>query len=715
MKVKNIIAGSLVPLNVLLLFFLIVDSKLVVPAWLQVVGRMHPLVLHFPIVLILAYAFLLLLMPASIKKQDGYVIALDAVLLAAALTAAITALMGVLLSKEQGYDPDSIALHKYLGAATSFILFALYTYDKKLRQHIFISKISVACTAIILLWAGHLGGNITHGNNFVFAPVTPDHKKTPVSFEDAYVYADLVQPIFEEKCISCHNSSKEKGSLVMETKDLLLKGGKDGKLWDTTAPDMGLLMKRVHLPLEAKEHMPPDGKTQLTDEEKTILYAWIKDGSDFNKKVTELLPADTLFVIASKKLRQSADEQFDFVAADEKEIQKLNNNNRVIAPIALNSPALTVNFYNKPFYNSKGLEELKSIGDKIIELNLENMPVKDEDIAIIGGFKNLRKLNLNFTEITGNTLGNLKNIPTLKTLSLSGTNVKAEQLKVLEGFPKLRHVYLWSTGITDAAAQQLQKEDKTIAWFTGFKGDTVILKLTPPILQNEEAVITQPLKLKLKTYIRGVNIRYTTDGKDPDSLTSPVYDTNVVMNAEMTIKAKAFKPGWISSDVITQHFFKSTYVADSAQVLTPLDVKYRANGARSLVDLDKSDLNFANGKWLGYRDHELSAMLYFGKPITASSLTVSALLNVGASVFPPVKVDVWGGTDSKNLKLLGTITPPQPTKDMTAADNLALRVAFAPTEVKYIKFTAVPVHALPAWHQSKGTKGWVFIDEVFVN
>jgi len=715
MKLKKIFAALLLPLNVLLLFLLVFDSRVVVPAWLQVAGRMHPLILHFPIVLILAYAFLLLVMPASLKKQDGYVIALDALLIAAAVGAALTALMGILLSREAGYDAEALAWHKYTGAATSFVLFGLYAYNKKLQQHLVISKLFVAGSAGILLWAGHLGGDITHGNNFLLAPVTPDHKKTPVAFEDAYLYADLVQPIFESKCYSCHNSSKEKGGLVMETKDLLIKGGKDGKLWDTAAPDMGLLMKRVHLQEDEKEHMPPGGKPQLTEEEKEILFAWIKEGASFDKKVTDLLPADTLYTIAAKRLRQSADEQFDFAATDEKTVTKLNNNNRVISPLAIGSPALAVTFYNKPFYNAKQLDELKAIGNNIVQLNLDNMPVKDEDLAIIGNFKNLRKLNLDFTEITGKTLGDLKNLALLKTISLSGTGVSAADLTAIQGMPKLKHLYLWTTRVTDAEARKFEQQDKGVALFTGYKGDTVMLKLTSPILQNDQFVITTPIRLQLKTYLRGVNIRYTTDGKDPDSINSAVYDTNVVLNNETTIRAKAFKPGWISSDIVEQHFFKSSYVPDSAQMLTPLDTKYRANGARSLVDLDKSDLNFANGKWLGYRQNDMTAMLFFGTPINAKSVTFSVLLNNGGFIFPPEKIMVWGGMNEKNLTLLGTVTPAQPTKDMTAPQNLALQCNFAPKQLKYIKFTAFNVKKLPEWHQGKGQKAWVFMDEVFVN
>lgn len=716
MKLKNFFAALLLPLNVLLLFLLVFDSRMVVPTWLQVFGRMHPLVLHFPIVLILAYAFLLLVMPASVKKQDGYVIALDALLVAAAVSATVTALMGLLLSREAGYDADALALHKYTGAITSFALFGLYAYNQKLRQHVTISKWLVAASACIVLWAGHLGGDITHGNNFVLAPITPNNIKTPVAFEDAFVYADLVQPIFQSKCYSCHNSSKEKGGLIMDTKEMLLKGGKDGKLWDTTAQDLGLMMKRIHMGEDEKEHMPPTGKPQLSEEEKIILFAWIKQGASFDKKVTDLTPDDTLHAIATKKLHQSADETFEFAAAAEKDVQKLNNNNRVVTPIAIGSPALAVTFYNKPFYNTKQLEELKKVGDNITQLNLDNMPVKDEDLAVIASFKNLRKLNLDFTDITGKTLGELKKLAFLQTISLSGTGVTAAEISALQNMPKLKHLYLWNTKVAAAEAAKFEQQDKNIALFTGYKGDTVMLKLTPPVLQNDQFVITQqPMKLELKTFLRGTVVRYTLDGKDPDSLNSPIYDSSVVLSSEITVKAKSFKPGWIGSDITEQHFFKSTFKADSVNLLTQPDAKYNGKAGKVLIDLDKSDLGFGNGKWVAYREKDFEAELFFNNPVTAQSLTFSSLLNNGGFIFPPEKIMVWGGMQPNNLSLLATITPEQPTKDMTAAKSLALQCSFKPTQLKYIKFTAYNVKSLPQWHAGKGQKAWVFMDEVFVN
>lgn len=46
--------GNIVFVLTIFIFFLLVfEGQLVIPVWLQPVGRMHPLILHFPIVVIL--------------------------------------------------------------------------------------------------------------------------------------------------------------------------------------------------------------------------------------------------------------------------------------------------------------------------------------------------------------------------------------------------------------------------------------------------------------------------------------------------------------------------------------------------------------------------------------------------------------------------------------------------------------------------------------
>ena len=199
------------------------------PVWLQVAGRMHPLILHFPLVLVILYA--VDSVDLSFKKNKRtirYTNTTDLLLLLAALQLVITALQGLFLSREEGYDAEALRWHKWSGVAVSFLHCAGIISASRCRQKKYFFFYFCCCFGLII-FAGHQGAGITHGQNFLLAPMMPE-KKQPLSLlrKRLMVFTHMVKPILETKCESCHNSKKAKGELVMETEALLLKGGKSG-------------------------------------------------------------------------------------------------------------------------------------------------------------------------------------------------------------------------------------------------------------------------------------------------------------------------------------------------------------------------------------------------------------------------------------------------------------------------------------------------------
>src|ERR1700761_5086976 len=104
----------------------------------------------------------------------------------------------------------------------------------------------------------------------------------------------------------------------------------------------------------------------------------------------------------------------------------MNNNYCGIYPLALGSPALAVDIFNRSAYTPKVLEGLSPIKKQVISLDLHKMPVKDDEIKTISEFEKLRVLNLNFTDITGNTLNQLASLKYLRSLSLAGTKLNQQ-------------------------------------------------------------------------------------------------------------------------------------------------------------------------------------------------------------------------------------------------------------------------------------------------
>ncbi len=714
-RTRNIIFNVCFTINCLLVFFLIFQSRMAIPSWLQVMGRMHTLLLHFPITLLVLYIFWTLVVDK--KKNTNEVVKNigNWLLLVSAFTAAFTALMGLFLSKEDGYDADALQWHKWSGISIAIITSLWYAYKEKIKNSKGLNTSVAVISLAAIIFTGHQGAEISHGQNYLLAPVLPEKQEQKVLMENAIVYANMVQPILKTKCYSCHNTSKAKGQLVMETEELLLKGGKNGKLWDSTAADYGLLLSRLHLPVDAKKHMPPTGKPQLTEQETQILYSWIKAGANFKTKVIDLAATDTLRLIANAIFNTIETDDYDFAAADEKKVKNLNTNYRNVAPLAKTSPALGAEFFSAQSYLSEQLKELLTVKEQVVSLSLNKMPVKDEELKTISQFSNLRKLNLSFTNITGTTLNELSKLKELRQLSLSGTIVKKDDILKLSSLKKLSHLFIWNTALTETDIAALKNAMKDIAFEKGFKGDTTILKLNAPILLNEEQIINTPITLKLKHYINGVSIRYTLDGTEPDSITSKEFSNDIMLTQNTTVKAKAFKKGWLSSAVMEGYFFSSKYKPDSVVNLLPADEQYKGDGAKTLIDLVKGEANnFKSGKWLGFKKNKMESLLLFNAPVNVKSVTLSALIDIGGYIMPPVTIEVWGGNEARHLKLLRLVTPEQPTV-IQPGYLKAFQLSFKPATVKYLKIVAVPVSKLPAWHPGKGDKGWVFADEVFVN
>jgi len=710
----NIVLSNLCfALNCLLLFLAVFGAKMEVPALLEVFGRMHPLILHFPIVLMVLAAVWELGFQASVQSSHSKTG--DFFLLTSAFSTSLAALMGLFLSKEGGYEAVTLFWHQWSGIAVSLVAFVWYAYRENIRHLKSLNRLATGLGLAALMVAGHKGAALTHGENYLFAPMAPEAKTEVVSIENAQVFKDLVRPILKEKCMGCHNAAKLKGELNLETEETLLKGGKNGALWDLSAAHLGLLLQRVHLAQDEKEHMPPKGKPQLTAEETLILYHWIKNGANFSQRINDLIANDTLKLLAIARLKPKVEAPYPFKAADEASIQKLNNDYRSVAPLAMNSHALSVEFYGISAFKGSDLKDLEAVKHQIVTLNLSKMPLMDADLKSITAFTNLRKLNLSFTQLTGASLGELKGLKSLRSLSLSGTSVKTKDLELLQHLPGLTELYLWNTAVTPDEMETLQKSYPKIHIESGYSGKGIVAKLNAPIIEGAEQVFSSSTKVKLKNFIQGAEVRYTLDGSVPDSLNSLVSKgDSIEIKKSCQLYAKAFLPGWISSEVSTRSFYKTGILPDSIVLLFPPNPQYKGEGPKTLANKKIGDTDFRNNKWLGYKETNLEALLLFRKPTTLSSVSFSTLVDIGSYIMPAAEIQVWGGNDPKHLTLLKKLNPMQPDKTGMPGYKIGFNCSFEAKKLSVLKIIVKPVKKLPAWHPGKGEMGWVFVDELFL-
>jgi uncharacterized membrane protein len=718
----RIAENVLFALNILIVFLLVFGDRVVVPVWLQPVGRMHPMLLHFPIViLLLALLLEFFSLRSKYTTERFYQLFADSLLLIGAVTAGITAIMGMLLSKEGGYGEDIIQWHKIGGVCIVFISSLIYYSREATWFRTWLVKSTSVLAILSIVIAAHLGSVLTHGENFVLAPVNGADKK-PVAFEEALVFDDLVKPILAEKCGGCHNQKKEKGGLILNDSASIVHGGKSGNLFDTSSGDFGVMLERLHLPLEEKKHMPPSGKLQLTNEELCILRSWIKSGPVFSQRVIDLSTKDSLRIIASAYLLQGEDEaeQYHFAAADEGTISKLNTNYRVVQPLSKTSPALAVSLFNRTAYDLKSLQELLAVKLQVVSLDLNKLPVKDDDLKTIAEFKNLRKLHLNFTDITGEGLRHLAPLKELRTLSVAGTHIDEQSLKQLASLPNLSSVVVWNTALTQGQLQQLEHTYPNIDFVQGYKNDgSDSVKLNPPIFKNikdpgSKIFFDKSLVLHLSHPVKGTAIRYTLSGKGPDSSNSPLFVKDSLLSENTTINARAFKSGWLGSDTVQFEFYRSSIDADSVQLISSPADDHKGVGAATFNDKLAGDFNRYTEKWIGFRKHDLQVVYQFKEPVALTSVGLHVMMMGSDGIFPPASIEVWGGMHNDKLMLMGKSKPAQPGKK--DKDGLKLiENHLAPGKISYLKIVARPLQQFPPWHKEKGKEPLLLVDEILLN
>jgi hypothetical protein len=103
-----------------------------------------------------------------------------------------------------------LSWHKWTGVSIVFLASLIYISKGSTWYKDTIAKAGAFMLAFSIVLAGHFGSVLTHGENFVLEPIT---KESIVPIEQALVYDHVIQPIFQEKCVSCHSADKLKGNL----------------------------------------------------------------------------------------------------------------------------------------------------------------------------------------------------------------------------------------------------------------------------------------------------------------------------------------------------------------------------------------------------------------------------------------------------------------------------------------------------------------------
>jgi uncharacterized membrane protein/mono/diheme cytochrome c family protein len=712
-KFYRVLSYFIFALNGLLIFFWFFHEKLIIPKALQVFGRMHPMLLHLPIGFFVLVIVLLLF--KNQFKRKSFQKTYQLILAFTAISLVVTALMGTALSREGGYDGSVLNRHFIFGVLVSVLAAVLVgiPLTKKLSTVVYMLT---ATGFILIVLTGHFGAALTHGENYLLAPLQLE-KKPQANKDSLTIFTAAISPVLEKKCTSCHNPNKKKGELILTDQENILKGGESGGVLIAGKPNESEMTKRLHLDIAHDDHMPPSGKPQLSHNEIRLLEKWILEGANFKTYWNSVATTDSIKLLGEAVLatyQKPKETQYEFDYASTDKVKKLNNPFRSVSQLSASTPALKANYSLAQYFKPESLQDLSEIKLQLTELNLSGMPIGDNDVDQIAVFKNLELLNLNNTQLTDEGLKKLTPLSRLRKLSVAGTKVTASGLENLSQIKTLEEVYVWNTSAKATDVEKLKIKLPSIAWNVGFvPNENEKLKLTPPILKNESFILGEDEKIIYKHNLPGTQIRYTIDGTSPDSVNGTIYTQPITLTAHTTVKTIATKNEWRKSNETEHRFFKKGISQVQAKLITIPHKDYKSNGASILTDGQTGDPNsFREGTWLGYRENKFEASFQLPTTTQLKEVTILYNENIGSYIMPPKEVEIWGGENINDLKQLKKINPEQPAK--YEPNKVGVINTTVDCTCQIIKIIAAPVANLPSWHSGKGEKGWVMVSEVIL-
>ena len=259
--------------------------------WLwQFLGRLHPLIVHFPVGL-LCVALLLEIIGWSRKSNDMRA-GITALVWIGAISSVVAAVFGLILINQEEYGGDTVTIHQWSGLTTMALAIVTGFALRSGRLALYRSLLFLTVFGVSI--AGHYGALLTHGEDYLTSvlPFSKD-QESPAVADAKFAFITTNQPLNDKQiedlnlevrsilahnCYSCHSATKTKGELRLDKKELLFKGGENGVILKAGHPEDSDMIRRVKLPAGHDDAMPTKGK-RLTANEIALLEFWIKQGA----------------------------------------------------------------------------------------------------------------------------------------------------------------------------------------------------------------------------------------------------------------------------------------------------------------------------------------------------------------------------------------------------------------------------------------------------
>ena len=674
---------------------------------IKYLGNFHPVVLHLPIGAFL-FTFLLFLSQRFLKSNFDPAIRLG--LLFSFITSIITSIFGYILRLFGEYDVTLVDRHMWLALATTLMIGIVMYLHKKQRSFNQILSCFILSTVFLTI-TGHNGGSLTHGKDYLKLP-TIESKISVINYDSIHVFNQVISPILDSKCVKCHNASKSKGSLMLSSVNKIQLGGERGQIIKSSSSINSRLYTYLNLPIDDKMHMPPDGNSQLNENEKELIRMWIDEGANFysyrkisndnfSSEIINYLPKRSNYVDPPSK----------------KNLIKLVEGNFRIERISFKSNLIDVKFTGKTF-KQKDFNSLAKVDENIQRLDFSGVNLSQISLNKLKSFENLNYLNLNNTSINSDDL--IRFLPEkITTLIISNNNLKINVFEYLISNPNIKRVFAYNTIDDKETVKQIANNSNNKIFF-GISLEEFASNVPlgiPTIKFESKTLFSDSLQIEIIKDISNPTYRYSLDGDEPDSL-SLIYKNPITIKKSSKLKIKAFKKGSLPSPTKEINYLK---VADKIYDLKLYSLPTEPyDGNNFLTDNQLGTNNFGDGNWYGFLKStpKNSSKNSLGDLIAEFSITekvneigISCLTAYEAYILYPTKIQLYD-ISSNEEKIIYSKEIKQDYNNKYNSKNI-FKIPVK-SNVSKVRLKVISNKKLPVGHPAEGEPAWLFVDEILL-
>lgn len=238
--------------------------------------------------------------------------------------------------------------------------------------------------------------------------------------------------------------------------------------------------------------------------------------------------------------------------------------------------------------------------------------------------------------------------------------------------------------------------------------------LEPPVISASEPRFASPLTVTLAAADKDAQIRYTTDGSEPDE-NSLLYREPLLLTTTTLVKARTFAPGQPPSFVAARRF-NYDYILRTRFSRKP-NTPYNAGADTLLFDGEKGSVDELSRGWLGFSGKAVNTTVELSKPICIEQLTLRYAHSPATWVFAPVRVAVAFSADGQHFVDTLYATPSFDPTDAEQASPRVVEFHFPVDKdnIGFIEIIPQTIGTIPSWHRAKGLNPWLMTDEIEVS